>query len=45
MLTVLLILLVVVLLLGGLGGPRYFRSRRTTIVERPGTVIERDYEP
>ena len=44
MLTLLLILLIVVLLAGFIGGPRYYRGRRTTIVERPGTVVERDYE-
>lgn len=45
MLTLLLILLVVVLLVGVLGGPRYYRGRRTTIVERgPGTVVEREYD-
>jgi hypothetical protein len=42
---VLLILLVVLVLLGAFGGPRYYRSRRTTIVERPGAVVERDYGP
>ena len=34
MLTLLLIVLLVVLLLGGIGGPRYIRSRRTTVIER-----------
>jgi hypothetical protein len=40
MLTLLLILLVVVLLVAALSGPRYLRSRRTTVVEQP-TVVER----
>lgn len=46
MLTLLLIVLLVVLLVGVLGGPRYYRTRRTTIVERhaPGTVVEREYD-
>jgi uncharacterized protein YneF (UPF0154 family) len=34
MLTILLLLLVVVLLAGMIGGPRYYRSRGTTVVER-----------
>ena len=32
MLTVLLIVLIVLLLVGGIGGPRYYRGRRTTVV-------------
>ncbi len=29
---ILLIILIVVLLVGALGGPRYYRGRRTTVV-------------
>ncbi len=32
MLTILLIVLIVLLLVGALGGPRYYRGRRTTVV-------------
>lgn len=32
MLTILLIVLIVLLLVGGIGGPRYYRGRRTTVV-------------
>lgn len=32
MLTLLLIVLLVVLLVGAIGGPRYYRGRRTTVV-------------
>lgn len=32
MLTILLIVLIVLLLVGGVGGPRYYRGRRTTVV-------------
>jgi len=32
MLTILLIVLLVVLLAGGIGGPRYYRGRRSTVV-------------
>ena len=37
MLTILLLVLLVVLLFGGIGGPRYYRTRR------PRTVV-REYE-
>jgi hypothetical protein len=32
MLTILLIVLLVLVLTGGIGGPRYYRGRRTTVV-------------
>lgn len=34
MLELLLIVLLVVLVLGAIGGPRYYRGRRTTVIER-----------
>ena len=34
MLTILLIVLLVLLILAALGGPRYYRGRRTTVIER-----------
>ena len=40
MLTILLIVLLVVLLLGGVGGPRYYRSRgRRTVVREYDTDL------
>lgn len=34
MLTLLLLILLVVLVVGVIGGPRYYRGRRTTVIER-----------
>lgn len=34
MLTLLLLILLVIVVLGAIGGPRYYRGRRTTVIER-----------
>lgn len=39
MLTLLLLVVLVVVLLGMVGGPRYVRGRRTTVIERDRDVI------
>ena len=38
MLTILLIVLIVLLLAGGIGGPRYYRGRRTTVVRERDVI-------
>ena len=38
MLTILLIVLIVLLLVGGIGGPRYYRGRRTTVVRERDVI-------
>lgn len=38
MLTILLIVLLVLLLAGGIGGPRWYRGRRTTVVRERDVI-------
>jgi flagellar basal body-associated protein FliL len=38
MLTILLIVLIVLLLVGGIGGPRWYRGRRTTVVRERDVI-------